>query len=79
MDDVNNQPPWAYAANVSDALERVCSSDEGKASVRTGIRSVTVSHGNAESMALTNGVFSYAVPYSGHSPATVVRWLQDNL
>jgi len=62
---------------VSDALKRVCSSDEGKASVRTGIRSV--SHGNAESMALKNGVVSYAVPYSGRSPATVVLLLQDNL
>lgn len=79
LDDVNNQPPWAYAANVSDALKSVCRSDEGKAAVRGKIRSVTVSHGEKESMSLSNGTFSYAVPYSGHSPASIVSWLQDNL
>ncbi len=79
LDDVNNQPPWAYAANVSDALKRVCSSEEGKAAVRSGLRSVKVSHGNEEAMSLNGGTFSYAVPYSGHSPASVVTWLQNNL
>ena len=79
LDDVNNQSPWAYAANVSDALKRVCASDEGKAAVRAKIRSVTVAHGDRESISLSNGVLAYAVPYSGHSPATIVRWLQDNL
>lgn len=79
LDDVNNQPPWAYAANVSDALKRVCSSDEGKAAVRARIRTVTVAHGDRESMSLSGGTFAYAVPYSGHSPASIVRWLEDNL
>jgi len=79
LDDVNNQPPWAYAANVSDALKRVCASDEGKAAVKSKIRSVRVSHGEAEAMSLTGGTFSYAVPYSGHSPASVVKWLEGNL
>jgi len=79
LDDVNNQSPWAYAANVSDALKRVCSSDDGKAAVRGKIRTVTVAHGDQESMSLSNGTFAYAVPYSGHSPASIVRWLENNL
>ncbi len=79
LDDPNNQSPWAYAANVSDALKRVCASDEGKAAVRAKINSVTVAHGAQETKSLTGGVLRYTVPYSGHGPATIVSWLQDNL
>jgi len=79
LDDDNNQPPWAYAANVSDALKRVCASPEGKSAVQAKINSVTVAHAETETKSLGNGVFRYTVPYSGHSPATIVSWLQDNL
>lgn len=79
LDDDNNQPPWAYAANVSDALKRVCASDEGKAAVQAKINSVTIAHAEQETESLSNGVFRYTVPYSGHSPATIVTWLQAKL
>jgi len=79
LDDPNNQSPWAYAANVSDALKRVCASEEGKAAVRAKINSVTVAQGPQETKSLSGGVFRYTVPYSGHGPATIVSWLQDNL
>ena len=79
LDDVNKQPPWAYAANVSDALKRVCASAEGKAAVRAKINSVTVAHAEQETKSLAGGVFRYTVPCSGQSPATIVGWLQDNL
>ena len=79
LDDDNNQPPWAYAANVSDALKRVCASDEGKAAVQAKISSVTIAHADQETESLSNGVFRYTVPYSGHSPASIVTWLQNKL
>jgi hypothetical protein len=77
--DDNNQKPWAYLANATDALKRVCQSPEGKQAVQAKIKSVVVSNGANESESLTNGVFHYTVPYAGHSPATVVQWLQSNL
>lgn len=77
--DENNQNPWAYLANVTDALKSICRSDEGKSAVRAKIRSVTVSHAESETESLSDGAFRYSVPYSGHSPATVVKWLEANL
>ncbi|WP_407572474.1 hypothetical protein [Deinococcus altitudinis] len=79
LKDVNNQSPWAYLANATDALQKVCSTDAGKKAVQTKIKSVIVSHAANESESLTGTVFRYAVPYSGHSPATVVDWLQNHL
>lgn len=79
LSDVNNQSPWAYLANVTDALKKVCSTPAGKQAVQAKIKSVIVSHASKESESLTGTVFRYAVPYSGHSPATVVDWLQNNL
>ena len=77
--DDNNQNPWAYMANATDALKRVCQSGDGKQAVKAKIRSVVVSNGSSESESLANGVFRYTVPYAGHSPRTVVDWLQSNL
>lgn len=79
LDDDNNQKPWAYLANATDALKRVCRSDDGKKAVQAKIRSVTVSHGEAESESLANGEFRYTVPYRGHSPSTVIQWLEGKL
>ena len=79
LDDDNNQSPWAYLANATDALKKVCRSDAGKQAVQSKIKSVVVSNGANESESLDGGVFRYQVPYRGHSPATVVNWLQSNL
>ena len=79
LDDENNQSPWAYLANATDALKQVCAAAAGKQVVQAKIKSVIVSHADKESEALTGTVFRYSVPYSGHSPTTVVKWLQDHL
>ena len=79
LDDDNNQRPWAYLANATDALKRVCRSPAGKQAVQARIRFVTVSNGEAESESFSNGEFHYTVPYRGHSPATVITWLESNL
>ena len=79
LDDDNNQKPWAYLANATDALKRVCRSGAGKQAVQAKIRSVTLSHGEAESESLSNGDFHYTVLYRGHSPATVITWLESHL
>ena len=79
FDDDNNQRPWAYLANVTDAFKSVCRTDAGKQAIREKIKSVSVANASDESETLTNGTFRYTVPYSGHAPATVVKWLQSNL
>ena len=79
FDDDNNQRPWAYLANVTDAFKSVCRTDAGKQAIRDKIKSVSVANASAESESLSNGSFRYTVPYSGHSPATVVEWLKSNL
>ena len=79
LDDENNQSPWAYLANVTDAFKQVCRTDAGKQGIQQKIKSVTVSNGETESESLSGGTFKYQVPYRGHSPATVVKWLQSNL
>ena len=79
FDDDNNQRPWAYLANVTDAFKSVCRTDAGQQAIREKIRSVSVANASAESESLAGGAFRYAVPYSGHSPATIVKWLQSNL
>ncbi len=79
LDDDNNQSPWAYLANVTDALKRVCRSDAGKQAVKAKIMAVTAVYGETETEALSNGEFRYIVPYRGHGPSTVVAWLESNL
>ncbi|MGY2896167.1 hypothetical protein [Deinococcus sp. UYEF24] len=79
LNDVNNQSPWAYLANVTDAFQKICTTDAGKQAVQAEIKSVIVSHASKESETLTGTVFRYGVPYSGHSPATIVDWLQNHL
>ncbi|GAA4004055.1 hypothetical protein GCM10022631_13710 [Deinococcus rubellus] len=79
LNDVNNQSPWAYLANATDALQKICTTAAGKQAVQAKIKSVIVSHASKEFETLTGTVFRYGVPYSGHSPATVVDWLQNHL
>lgn len=78
-DNANQQNPWAYFANVTDALDNICGTEEGKASVKAKITAVVVSHGTAETESLTAGTFKYSVPYSGHSYHTIIDWLKQNL
>ncbi|UST52518.1 hypothetical protein NF681_00640 (plasmid) [Comamonadaceae bacterium OTU4NAUVB1] len=79
-EDDNNQSPWAYLANATDALKQVCRSDAGKQAVQAKIKRVIVANGASEAEeSLDGGVFRYQVPYRGHGPATVVKWLQANL
>ena len=67
--DDDNQKPWAYLANATDALKRVCRTDDGKKAVQAKIRYVTVSHGEAEAETLADGEFHYTVPYRGSGPS----------
>jgi hypothetical protein len=78
-EDDNNQSPWAYLANATDALKQVCRSDAGKQAVQAMINRVVVANGASEGESLDGVVFRYQVPYRGHGPATVVKWLQANL
>jgi uncharacterized protein (DUF2252 family) len=79
-EDGNDQRPWAYLANATDALKQVCRSDAGKQAVQAKIKRVIVANGASEAEeSLDGGVFRYQVPYRGHGPATVVKWLQANL
>ena len=79
VEDDNNQRPWAHLANATDALRQVCRSDAGKQAVQAKIKRVIVANGASEAESLDGGVFRYQVPYRGHGPATVVKWLQANL
>lgn len=79
LEDDNNQRPWAYLANVTDAFKSLCRTEAGKQAIQGKIKSVSVANASAESESLENGTFRYAVPYSGHSPATVIEWLKSNL
>ena len=79
FEDENNQRPWAYLANVTDAFKSLCRTDAGKQAIRDKIKAVTVVNAASESESLSSGTFRYTVPYSGHSPASVVKWLQTNL
>ncbi len=78
-DNANQQSPYAYFANVTDALDQVCGTPAGKASVQAKIKSVVVSHAKSESESLQGGTFHYNVPYAGASYPTIIAWLNKNL
>ena len=75
----NDQSPWSYLANVTDALNKICSTPDGKASVQAKIKTVIVSHGKEECESLQGQTFRYSVPYTGYSYDTIVNWLNKNL
>lgn len=75
----NDQSPWAFFANVTDALDSVCGTDDGKAAVKAKIHSVVVSHATAESESMSGGTFHYSVPYNGAGVQTIIAWLGKNL
>ncbi|WP_419805976.1 hypothetical protein [Terriglobus sp.] len=78
-DNLNQQSPWAYFANVTDALNSVCNTNEGKAAVKAKIQKVVVSHAKEESESLNGGLFHYNVSYKVHTVQSVEEWLNKNL
>ena len=78
-DNPNQQSPWAFFANVTDALAIVCGAPEGKAAVQAKIKSVVVTHATKESESLSGTTFHYAVPYNGAGVQTIVKYLKDTL
>ena len=78
-ENANQQSPWAFIVNVTDALDVVCGTPEGKAAVQAKIKTVTVKHAKAESEALSGTTFAYAVPYTGANVQTIVTYLQSKL
>ena len=78
-DNPNQQSPWAFFANVTDALGIVCGTPEGKAAVQSKLKTVVVTHATKESESFSGGTFHYAVPYNGAGVQTVVDYLKSNL
>ncbi len=78
-ENANQQSPWAFIVNVTDALDVVCGTPEGKAAVQAKIKTVTVKHASAESENLSGTTFAYAVPYTGAGVQTIVAYLQGKL
>ncbi len=77
--NANQQSVWAYFANVTDALNSVCSTDDGKKMVQAKLKAVTVSHGATEAEAMNGGTFHYTVPTAGAGYPTIVQFLNKNL
>ena len=78
-DNPNQQNPWAFFANVTDALGIVCGTPEGKSAVQAKIKSVIVTHATKESETLSGTTVRYAVPYNGAGVQTIVKYLKDTL
>ena len=78
-DNPNQQSPWAFIVNVTDAVDVVCGTPEGKAAVQSKIKTVTVKHATAESEVLTGSTLAYAVPYNGAGTQTIITYLRSKL
>ena len=77
--NANQQSVWAYFANVTDALNSICSTDDGKKMVQAKLKAVTVTHGATEAETMTGGTFHYTVPSAGAGYPTIVQFLNKNL
>ena len=77
--NANQQSVWAYFANVTDALNSICSTDDGKKMVQAKLKAVTVSHGATEAETMSGGTFHYTVPSAGAGYPTIVQFLNKNL
>ena len=76
----NQQSPWAFITNVTDAMDSLCrSSPEAKEAVATKLKTVNVRHATTESESYSNGVLTYAVPYQGASYQKIMELLRDKL
>ena len=78
-DNPNQQSPWAFFANVTDALKSVCGTQEGKAAVQEEIKTVVVVHDVKEAESMSGSTFRYAVPYHGAGVQTIVTYLKNTL
>ena len=78
-ENANQQSPWAFVLNVTDALDSLCGTPDGKAAVQSKIKAVNVKHATTESESLTGTTFNYAVPYTGAGVQTIVAYLQGKL
>lgn len=79
-DNPNQQSPWAFIVNTTDAMDSVCRmSPEGKQAIQSKLKSIQVKHATVESEKFTNGTLYYAVPYSGAGTQTIIKCLQENL
>ena len=78
-ENTNQQNPWAFIVNVTDALDTVCNTDEGKAAVAAKIKTVNVIHAKTVSTVLNGSTISYAVPYTGANVDSIVTYLRGKL
>ncbi len=78
-ENANQQSPYSFFANVTDALGMICSTPDGKAAVQAKLKTVVVTHAKTESETFSNGTFHYAVPYTGATVQTVADFLKSKL
>ena len=77
--NTNQQSPYSYFQNVTEALESVCGTDAGKAGVQAKVKSVVVSEGSSESESLSGGAFRYTVPFGQGTSQAVAAYLNSHL
>ena len=77
--NTNQQSPYSYFQNVTEALESVCGTDAGKAGVQAKIKSVTVFQGASEAENLQSGAFKYTVPFGQGTSQQIAKWLNSHL
>ena len=77
--NTNQQSPYSYFQNVTEALESVCGTDAGKAAVQAKIKSVVVFQGASESESLQGGVFKYTVPFGQGTSQAITKYLNDHM
>ena len=77
--NTNQQSPYSYFQNVTEALESVCGTDAGKAGVQAKIKSVVVFQGGSESESLAGGAFKYTVPFGQGTSQQIAKWLNDHM
>jgi hypothetical protein len=78
-ENANQQSPYSFFQNVTDALGMVCGTPAGKAAVQAKLKAVVVTHSKTESETFSNGTFHYAVPYTGATVQTVADFLRSKL
>ena len=77
--NTNQQSPYSYFQNVTEALESVCGTDAGKAAVQSKIKSVVVYQGASESESLQGGAFKYTVPFGQGTSQAIVAYLNAHM
>ena len=79
-ENTNQQSPYAFIQNVTDAMDDLCrSSPEAKTAIATKLKTVNVKHAKTESESYSNGVLNYAVPYTGAVSQTIEALLRDKM